>query len=85
MNVTEVPTDSGLGVYHIVPWAVVPTQHQPDTGVRFLMTCKNHFNVICKSNIFISTISLTPKYHVGISHISHIREEVTIYNVFNLV
>ncbi|XP_025101065.1 uncharacterized protein LOC112568149 isoform X2 [Pomacea canaliculata] len=33
MNVTEVPTDSGLGVYHIVPWAVVPTQHQPDTGV----------------------------------------------------
>ncbi|XP_025102551.1 uncharacterized protein LOC112569091 isoform X2 [Pomacea canaliculata] len=26
MNVTEVPTDSGLGVYHIVPWRTMSTQ-----------------------------------------------------------
>ncbi|XP_025102112.1 uncharacterized protein LOC112568827 isoform X2 [Pomacea canaliculata] len=31
MNVTEVPTDSGLGVYHVVPWATPSGQTEPET------------------------------------------------------
>ncbi|XP_025102646.1 uncharacterized protein LOC112569152 isoform X2 [Pomacea canaliculata] len=32
MNVTEVPTDSGLGVYHVVPWATMSGSPLPDTN-----------------------------------------------------
>ncbi|XP_025101696.1 uncharacterized protein LOC112568578 [Pomacea canaliculata] len=32
MNVTEVPTDSGLGVYHVVPWATLSGSPEPDTN-----------------------------------------------------
>ncbi|XP_025102027.1 uncharacterized protein LOC112568766 isoform X1 [Pomacea canaliculata] len=44
MNVTEVPTDSGLGVYHIVPWAVVPAQPHPDTGENY--KAEEEYNVL---------------------------------------
>ncbi|XP_025102029.1 uncharacterized protein LOC112568766 isoform X3 [Pomacea canaliculata] len=51
MNVTEVPTDSGLGVYHIVPWAVIPATPLPDTGEDFeAVLSEEEYNVLFGEN-----------------------------------
>lgn len=38
MNVMEVPTDSGLGVYHEVPWATISGPTEPETSVSHFMS-----------------------------------------------